>query len=598
MNAHARFIRRARSGILVYSLACFFWFLFRTGTRPSRLTYPCQKAAASQSLVLVIVAPYVLRDAVRFLKQRFAWNAVLRSVLVVGLIGAITLLSSVAYDRALIVKEKIQLRKFSARLSTASVAGTALASPAMAALPSPDRVVMVHDDAASWWHSQSYDYWNMIDQAVIDTMVYRGLKELTGTASVAAAWQVLIPNYQPHQKIAIKINNNNAGYSSGNWGDPRDADIDAIIEPVNSIAKSLIEAFGPDIAAEDIWVYESKRCLFDSAFMDRAMSGIQFYSAIGGQPPSVNPTGFSGTAPGSVITFRYNPGLSLALNDVVADADYLIDMPILKRHGNFTYPSTTLSFKNHFGSIDTNAGWAFDESFHAARFLRTNNNLIDIYGNPHIRYKTVLIVGDAIIGGRDSNQGPPALWSTRFASEGTPEMLFFAVDPVAVDSVMADMLYWEAGREHVANTRNYLLEAADLGLGVEERSVWAGAAYPNVTITYQNIDFVHVSGVGAELTRIDLISPPNLANLSSSPTFTWMPDGGTGNVYVVDFYIPALPTLWTTPILLEATWGMPGWIWNLLPSGSPVFWRVRGADLDHEPLEVIVSDEVRLFYKE
>lgn len=463
--------------------------MFRTGTKPSRIAYPCQRAALSQSLVLFAVFPFSFRCIIHFLKYRLNWNAISGLAIALALISAITFSSSVAYDKMLSIRNRIQLKKISAELAGVSVGGMALSSPAQAAVPSPHRVVMVHNSNAASWHNQSIDYWNMISQTAVDDMVYRGLKELTGTSSVSAAWRVLIPNYQPHQKIAIKVNNNNVGFW-GDWPTDRDDDIDAIIEPVNAIVKSLQEAFGSDISGADIWVYESYKTFFGASFMDKAIGGIQFYSAQSGGPANTHLTAFSGTAPDSVITFRYNPALSLALNDVVANANYLINIPIVKKHGD---GSATLGFKNHYGSIETDYYTSFSTAFHAARFPRTNNDLVDINNNTHIKDKTVLILGDAIIGGRDMNYTPPSLWSTRFASEGTPEMLFFAVDPVAADSVMADLLLWERGSENTANTRNYMLEAMDLGLGVAEVGTWSGASYPNVSATYNNIDFVHVN---------------------------------------------------------------------------------------------------------
>ncbi len=338
----------------------------------------------------------------------------------------------------------------------------------------------------------------MIDQTVVDEMVYRGLEELTGTSSVSAAWHTLIPNYQPHQKIAIKVNNNNVGGSSNcgpdvyNRQDINKDDSNAIIEPVNAVAKSLLEAFGTDISAEDIWVYESYRCFYKGTFMDRAEDGIQFYCACSDpdMPAEINSTGFSGTKPDSVITFRYDPSVSLAVNDVVADADYLINIPIVRKHG---YDTPTLGFKNHYGSIKPSGGTTFTSSFHAARFNRTNNCAVDINNNPHIRNKTVLIMGEAIIGSTGINYRPPSLWTSRFPVEKTPEMLIFSVDPVAADSVMADLLLWERGVEDVVKTRNYMLEAMDMGLGIAEMGTWTAVDYPDVDITYQNIDFVHVN---------------------------------------------------------------------------------------------------------
>jgi len=65
----------------------------------------------------------------------------------------------------------------------------------------------------------------------------------------------------------------------------------------------------------------------------------------------------------------------------------------------------------------------------------------------------------------------------------------------------------------------------------------------------------------------------------------------------MDIHIPGLVPLWTTPIVSETTWIMPELIWRFIPSGSLVYWRVRGADLDVSPLNIIVSGEISYFYK-
>lgn len=94
------------------------------------------------------------------------------------------------------------------------------------------------------------------------------------------------------------------------------------------------------------------------------------------------------------------------------------------------------------------------------------------------------------------------------------------------------------------------------------------------------------------LSRINLSSPADASTQSSPPTFTWNPNGGGDNRYVVDFHIPGLLPLGTTPILSQANWTMPSHIWNFLSSGTQVYWRVRGADLDVTPLDIVISDEI------
>jgi hypothetical protein len=45
-------------------------------------------------------------------------------------------------------------------------------------------------------------------------------------------------------------------------------------------------------------------------------------------------------------------------------------------------------------------------------------------------------------------------------------------------------------------------------------------------------------------------------------------------------------------------WTMPLSVWNKIPSGRRIYWRVRGADLDVTPLTIIASDEIWSFNKQ
>ncbi len=134
-------------------------------------------------------------------------------------------------------------------------------------------------------------------------------------------------------------------------------------------------------------------------------------------------------------------------------------------------------------------------------------------------------------------------------------------------------------------------------------SLGVGTHYATITITdkYATTDPQQISvelTVIPNLTQISLISPADLSILNSPPTFAWDVDGGSNNAFVVDFRIPGLVQLWTSPVISPATWTMPSSVWNAVPSGRRVYWRVRGADLDVEPMTIITSDEVWSFMKE
>jgi hypothetical protein len=82
-------------------------------------------------------------------------------------------------------------------------------------------------------------------------MVDQGLIALTGVSSVVDAWQVLLPDYQPGQAIAIKINLNNAT----SCGDT-DGQIDALSQPVNALTRGLTLR---NVSEADIWIYDAIR---------------------------------------------------------------------------------------------------------------------------------------------------------------------------------------------------------------------------------------------------------------------------------------------------------------------------------------------------
>jgi hypothetical protein len=75
----------------------------------------------------------------------------------------------------------------------------------------------------------------------------------------------------------------------------------------------------------------------------------------------------------------------------------------------------------------------------------------------------------------------PALWSTY--GNQPPNSLFFSLDPVAIDSVMADFLDAEAGID--PRSRYYLPLAEASGLGIfEQGDPWASG--------YTRIDYRRV----------------------------------------------------------------------------------------------------------
>lgn len=511
---------------LFWGIASLIWLLIKSGRKPSRLQYPCQKAAAANvSLFLLPFLLPLIHKTHRYLKT-CSRPQVIRFLFAVTLcIGTIFTGNHlwVKYQQARQIKYYKQLGSggpFGKKIAGASgMAAGFMSIPHAMAMPSHHRVVSVHHSGATDldFSDTSSTYYGddaHVDQAVVDQMVSRGMQELTDTDTVEATWGVILPHYQPGEIVAIKVNFNCAG----GWGDSDDY-VDALPQVVNSVIAGLKTR---GVAEGDIRVFDSTRPIPDRfrALID--YPGIEYYGRYG-NGDDVKRSTFDSELASAHVDFSASeyPSTTHKISDVLVESDYLINMPIMKRHGG---AGITLSAKNHFGSIDL-AGFDHDYIYLTrSRYAANRNPIVDINTNTHIKDKTVLIVGDALYAGWRSNNTPPQPWSS-FGGD-SPNMLFFAVDPVAVDSVMFDYLDREG--YVVPASEDILIVAANAGLGIHER--W----HDNDDRTYDTIDYV-------EIDLDDQLAPTVPSGLSASAVSSGQIDLGwaasTDDDTAVDEYV-------------------------------------------------------------
>jgi len=337
-------------------------------------------------------------------------------------------------------------------------------SPRSLATP---RVVHVRDPDATNWNG-SGDFWNAVNQGVVNDMVLTGLQQLTGQSSWSGMWNSLFERvqsggYSPGQKIAVKVNLNN-GHSCSSHENV----IDALPQPVLALISGMVAA---GVQSGDVIVYDASRII--PSYLRNAIWGsypdVTLVSD-GGCPGVVAPR--FGTH--SSLTIRFNDTFGnlteRLLPDVLYNATYLINMPIIKRHGGDGENPVSLGFKNHYGSLNYIIG-SGDEYLHSyldtdgSLYRTTYNPLVDIYSNTNIRDKTVLTLGDGLFGGTRWSSPPMQSWSI-FGGDAC-NSLFFGIDPVATDCLMADLLVAE-GLVSRGRTYDYLFCAQEAGLGTCE----------------------------------------------------------------------------------------------------------------------------------
>lgn len=322
------------------------------------------------------------------------------------------------------------------------------------------KVVHIHCSRATTWSGQT-DYWDYVDQSIVNEMIDLGVMKLTGASTVPDAWRAILPSYQAGEKIAIKVNFNNNRQCS-----PSSNVIDALIQPVNAIVRGL-EMIG--VNRSDVLVYDAIRAM-PERFIQNGLPGISFF---GSSSASCNTSAGFTSQSGHYVEFHAPAGVHVSreiVSDVLFNAKYLINMPIMK--GGHPIAGVTLGFKNHFGSVNDPSGIhnLVDVVNKPAAYRTDYNPLVDLMASPILGGKTVLTIGDALFAAKVFNDTPKT-WST-FGNQ-LPNSLFLSIDPVAIDCIMHDHIVAELGSKVASGSNNYLYLAANAGLGqFESRNPW------------------------------------------------------------------------------------------------------------------------------
>lgn len=310
------------------------------------------------------------------------------------------------------------------------------------------RIVRAYSPNATNWDYESDYYFDYIDQDVVNLMVRTGIRELT-----RGDYSRITEYYTPGDKWSIKINCVNNG--------PESNDLDATAPVIIAVLKLLIEYLG--VPPSDIYVYDVSRFISSFRIRDRISYEINYVQS-GDDLAQADPE--------SPIEFRNIDTQYMPY--VVSNHQHLINIPLFKDH---SLCLSTMTFKNHFGT--TRPG---PSNLHSP----IHYNLSDLNANSNIRYKTRLIVADALFGIWDNGPyGVPMQWET-FPGGPTPNSIFLGFDPVAHESVMVDYLIAEQEYHGVPLIpHDFLHDAMEYhNLGVHEHRGENG--------NYRNIDYVEI----------------------------------------------------------------------------------------------------------
>jgi hypothetical protein len=452
-----------------FALAGFgalIWFLIRVIPKPSRASYPCQRAAFPLATGFVLwVAGTASGSFAAFRKNRlldrYRWLIVLASVVVSFSFWMSRTKASSAADVASHYNYVPQQRNVPIGIARGIF---------------PGRVVWAHDPRATRWsgHIESgTDQWWMdsnTDQARVDSMLSTVLQKLTGTSADEAAWQAIFAyynlrarglhnrGYQTGEIVAVKVNLNNSHVSGpGN-----------VVNVSPQVALAMVRQLVREarVRQDDILVYDARRDIYPAVLTKiwSEFPGVRLVQEDAPDPKQpVNPA--YGDHHG-LEAAQWMEGVSYSANyyheaklmpKQVFDATYLVNVALLKAH-SYPYSSqeggdegqtgVTLTGKNHFGSIKGTP------ELHEA--INTNRKgtphayspIVDLAASPNLGGKTILYMLDGLYCARRHQSFPLHFPNPPFNNKVTPyenpewpSSLLGSLDGVALDSVGLDILY-------------------------------------------------------------------------------------------------------------------------------------------------------------
>ncbi|UCG59054.1 MAG: DUF362 domain-containing protein [Phycisphaerales bacterium] len=451
-------------------LVALIWFLVRVIPKPSRAAYPCQRMAfplASGFVIWLTGAAgsiAALRGAKRSLAQS---RRLLCLILITVSVGCIWLAQSITTEEVLLAEEPV---------ANAPV-GTAKGIH-------PGRVVWVHDPDATDWDGPGDGHWwqsSHTDQAVVEQMMSRAIRGLSGEPTCPAAWDKLFKyfnrthgkgdaGYKPGEKIIVKVNFVGCIriWGRGPVAGPEDYNLrradymNTSPQMIIALLRQLVTEAG--VKEADITVGDTL-CYFPNEFYDMCHAkfpNVTYLEYLG-------KFGRTAAKSSSVPLYWSTSDAEGKKTDYVpasyVEADYLINLANLKSHND--YAGVTLCAKNHYGSLirrPPGSGEYYDMHKDLPRpkpGMGRYRPLVDLIGHKHIGGKTLLYLIDGLYAGKHAKERAPRKFIGPPFNGDWSSSLFASQDPVAIDSVGFDFLWaeWDDA-PHWSGTSDYLVEAA------------------------------------------------------------------------------------------------------------------------------------------
>jgi len=441
-------------GFIILGASSTIWFLIRVIPKPQRATYPCMQAAAPfmSGIVVYLLSLWGSVSAYRQTKKhlRRASYALAGMFLIVTVSFAAMFFA----QNGLPVFANSNENMLQANMPVGIERGLL-----------PGRVSWVFNPGVAKFDGATGSWWDDSNtlQKETDKMMRAAVMDITAEPSETKAWNALFSHfnlnknsknvgYTTGQKIAIKINQNNAGSHNNT------KNINASPQLILSLLKSIIDE--GKVPQNCITVFDNSRFITNNIYdkCHAVFPDVIFVDNVGG-----NGRVKSTYVENSVRWSGTNKSIFTGIAKCAAEADYLINMAILKGHSG---QGVTLCAKNWFGATNIHSDYRLNTNAHDNFNPDKSGNdkymtFVDFMGHEQLGEKTMLFLIDGIYA-QNSVSGVPSLkWQKEPFNNRWPSSLFASQDGVAIDAVGLDFLRSEWPNMPDLNySEKYLIEAA------------------------------------------------------------------------------------------------------------------------------------------
>lgn len=475
---------------LLAGLAALVWFLIRVIPKPSRASYPCQRAAFPLASAFVIWLTGFISSLIgfRYLSRAYANK---RLFVAGGSVLFVILLSFWLNINPAIISELIadQPNTFVPAVGFDWQPGVSNQPIGDAKGIFPGRVVMTRDPLATKWAGNwkiKEDQWWLdknTDVERVEKMLSNNIKKLTGTKSDKEAWSKIFRFYNETKRglnkqgytlgeiVAVKINLNNSSE------DKTDNQTDATPQMVLAMVRQLVNYAG--VPQKNILVYDARRPIFPY-MLECTWKEFKDVRFLQEKVPSaklpVNPaygdhTGLEGADWVDGVSYSaLNFKDAKLIPRQVKEATYLVNLALLKLHsypynymedGDEGQTALTLSSKNHAGSIKGTP--ELHPILNTKKDGKKNaySPFVDLEASANLGKKTILYVLDGLYCGRKWRSYPLHFPNPPFNNKVEPyenpewpACLLTSFDGVAIQSVGLDILYSQSKNNNEASYHN------------------------------------------------------------------------------------------------------------------------------------------------